>query len=72
MLLVLAAWPLSAAGPPPVFPGRDWQHLPPAQAGLDADALRPFSATAAGLGCVVRHGYLVHAWADETRRGDVA
>lgn len=56
----------------PEFPGQEWRTKPPAEAGLDAGALRAASEFIGGRGCVVRSGYLVHTWGDAARRGDVA
>jgi len=39
---------------------------------MDSARLRAFSRFVAGRGCVVRHGYMVYAWGDAGRRGDVA
>ncbi len=55
-----------------VFPGKAWLKRTPAQAGLDARRLQEFSRFVGGRGCVVRHGTMVHAWGDITRRADVA
>jgi len=56
----------------PVFPGPDWQSKSPAQVGLDASKLKAFSDFTAGRGCVTRHGYMVYAWGNHTKPGDVA
>ena len=55
-----------------VFPGKTWATKAPADAGMDAKALKAFSHLVGGRGCVVRHGCLVYTWGDATRRGDVA
>mgnify|MGYP000026493433 CR=1 FL=1 len=49
-----------------------WPVADPADAGLDATALRTYSEFVGGRGCVVRHGRLVHTWGDSTRPADVA
>jgi len=54
------------------FPGATWQWKTPAEVGLDPaklDAIRDF---AGGRGCIVRYGYMVYAWGDYKKRGDVA
>jgi len=56
----------------PVYPGKTWATLTPAAAGVDAAKLGAFSALVGGRGCVVRHGYLVYAWGNAAKRGDVA
>ncbi len=55
-----------------VFPAKEWERLPPADAGLDPAALEAFSAYLGGRGCVVRLGFLVHTWGDPAQRGDIA
>ncbi len=54
------------------LPGRAWTQVPPGDAGMDAAGLSEFSRFTGGRGVVTRHGYLVHAWGDIARPGDVA
>ncbi|UCC97608.1 MAG: DUF4038 domain-containing protein [Phycisphaerales bacterium] len=56
----------------PVYPGREWAAREPAQVGLGAGKLAKLAEYAGGSGCVVRHGYMVYAWGDATKRRDVA
>lgn len=56
----------------PIYPGREWATKPPGEAGLSADALKAFSGSVGGFGCVVRHGTMVYSWGDPARRMDVA
>jgi hypothetical protein len=49
-----------------------WPRAEPAAVGLKAGELQAFGDWIGGNGCVVRAGYLVHAWGDPTRRADVA
>ena len=46
--------------------------MSPAEAGFDEEALDAFVEFAGGHGCVVRCGYLVRAWGNQTERADVA
>ena len=55
-----------------VFPGKTWERKSPAEVGLDKSKLDAFARLAGGRGCIVRNGYLVYAWGNEKRRGDVA
>ena len=55
-----------------VYPRKTWEKKTPAEVGMDPDKLQAFSDYVAGRGCVTRHGYMVYAWGDHTRRGDVA
>jgi CubicO group peptidase (beta-lactamase class C family) len=54
------------------WPGQTWETESPAAAGLSAEALKAAAAYAGGRGCVVRHGRMVFAWGDPTKRGDIA
>jgi len=55
-----------------VYPGKEWATRKPEQVGLDAKKLKELSDYAGGFGCVVRHGYMVYAWGDASKRKDVA
>jgi CubicO group peptidase (beta-lactamase class C family) len=55
-----------------VFPHQRWQTCTPAHVGLDPAKLDELAKHAGGRGCVVRKGYLVYQWGDETKSGDVA
>lgn len=73
-ILVAAAllcW-VASAGRAQVVPGPTWQFKSPSEAGLDAGKLDEFRDYVGGRGCVVRHGYMVYTWGDQSRRQDVA
>lgn len=55
-----------------VFPGAEWERRAPADAGVDANALRNLSDVLGGRGCVIKDGYIVHEWGDQAERGDWA
>jgi CubicO group peptidase (beta-lactamase class C family) len=55
-----------------LFPGAQWETRTPDQAGLSADDLDALQKLVGGRGCVVRHGYMVYSWGDQTRSSDVA
>jgi hypothetical protein len=61
-----------AAGAEPVWPGAEWEHRTPEQAGLDPAKLAELAKMAGGRGCVVRSGYMVFGWGDVAKRADVA
>ncbi len=72
ILFLLLSTRLHVPAVEPVYPGKEWARLTPKAAGLDTrqlDALRDF---AGGIGCVVRHGYMVYTWGDPTKQIDVA
>jgi CubicO group peptidase (beta-lactamase class C family) len=61
-----------AAANRPVYPAADWAKCTPQKAGLSAAKLKALAKLVGGRGCVVRHGYLVYAWGDPARSGDIA
>jgi len=69
-----------ACGDTPVFPGRHWAQTQPAQVGLDAGKLAELARrlgafgdpadpkNAENIGCIIKDGYLVYSWGDQSRR----
>jgi CubicO group peptidase (beta-lactamase class C family) len=55
-----------------VTPGAEWQTRTPEQVGLNVAKLDALRDLVGGRGCVVRGGYLVYAWGDQTHSEDVA
>ncbi|MEE9294092.1 MAG: hypothetical protein V3W34_03885 [Phycisphaerae bacterium] len=55
-----------------VFPGATWETRTPAEMGMKATRLNDFTAFVGGRGCVVRDGYMVHTWGDQSLRRDIA
>jgi CubicO group peptidase (beta-lactamase class C family) len=55
-----------------VFPAAEWEKRAPEEVGLSAEKLKALADLAGGRGCVVRHGYLVYAWGDASKSGDIA
>lgn len=67
-----------------VFPGRQWECRTPAQAGMDEGKLRQIEALLSQqvsgkaysrdedlsrrIGCVIRDGYMVYVWGDQTAK----
>ena len=56
----------------PVYPSEQWATESPTEVGMDPGKLDAFSEYVGGRGCVVRYGYMVHAWGDVSLRADVA
>jgi len=54
------------------FPGAKWETRAPEEVGLSRDKLTALSELAGGRGCVVRHGYMVYSWGDQSKSSDVA
>ncbi|MBN1675118.1 MAG: hypothetical protein JXR37_29020 [Kiritimatiellae bacterium] len=57
---------------PPTFPGATWQAKTPGEIGLDATKLDQFASNVGGVGCIVRHGYMVKTWGTQTSKADWA
>jgi hypothetical protein len=54
------------------YPGATWETRTPAEAGLDAATLDRLAARIGGVGSIVRHGYMVKTWGDQTAKADWA
>ncbi|MBI3462241.1 MAG: hypothetical protein HY000_04155 [Planctomycetes bacterium] len=65
--ILLTAHALSADD---VFPGSAWQRKPPSELGLDAARLEAVATALGGRGCIIKQGYLVHAWGDQAEKRD--
>lgn len=70
--LLAGVFGVTAVGGEVVYPGKSWERVSPAEAGLDASKLKAMSDYAGGFGCVVRGGKMVYTWGDASRRKDVA
>jgi CubicO group peptidase (beta-lactamase class C family) len=49
-----------------VFPGKDWTVKTPADLGMDAERLGQYATNVGGDGCIVKNGYLVATWGNQT------
>jgi CubicO group peptidase (beta-lactamase class C family) len=56
----------------PVYPAAEWEKRTLEQVGLSAEKLQALAGLVGGRGCIVRHGYLVYAWGDPAKSGDIA
>jgi VCBS repeat-containing protein len=54
------------------YPGAAWETRTPEQVGLRTAALEALAASIEGVGSVVKDGYMVHAWGDQTEKADWA
>ena len=54
------------------YPGATWETRTPAQVGLRSDRLVSFAGSLGGVGSIVRNGYMVHTWGDQTAKADWA
>lgn len=55
-----------------VYPGSEWEERKLAEVGLSQAKLDKFRDFIGGRGCVVRHGYMVYKWGDQSKRADIA
>ncbi len=53
-------------------PDATWETRAPEQVGLSRAKLDALRNLVGGRGCVVRHGYMVYTWGDQSKRADVA
>lgn len=60
------------AAPASVYPGSTWASQTPNKVGMDSARLRAFRDYVRGRGCVIRYGYMVTAWGNQSQRGDIA
>jgi hypothetical protein len=54
------------------YPGAAWETRTPAEVGLRPAALDALAASIGGVGSVVRNGYMVYTWGDQTAKADWA
>ena len=52
------------------FPQDSWREQPPTQMGLDAAKLDDLANQLGGRGCVIKSGYVVKSWGDQTQVAD--
>ena len=66
LLLTPITATIRAQEPDRVFPGTAWATKTPEELGLDRKKLQAFAANVKGVGCVVKDGYMVYSWGDQT------
>jgi VCBS repeat-containing protein len=54
------------------YPGATWETKTPAEVGLRNAALAAFAGSIGGVGTIVRNGYVVYSWGDQTAKADWA
>jgi hypothetical protein len=69
MLLTLACH--AADGTQAQFPGQSWEQREPTQLGMDPARLDQLATQLGGRGCVIKDGYMVKSWGDQTQVRDV-
>ena len=56
----------------PVFPGVDWETRIAFDVGMDSGKIDQIQDYMGGWGVIVRYGYLIKSWGDESKRRDIA
>lgn len=75
MLVLISGGPTLAQPAPAstaVYPGKAWETRTPEALGLSRVKLDALRDLVGGRGCVVRHGYMVYSWGDQSKSSDVA
>jgi hypothetical protein len=54
------------------YPGTAWETRTPAQVGLRSAALDALAGSIGGVGSIVKDGYMVYTWGDQTAKADWA
>jgi CubicO group peptidase (beta-lactamase class C family) len=60
------------SGVVPHYPGAAWETKTPAEVGLRPAGLDALAASIGGVGSVVRNGYMVYTWGDQSAKADWA
>lgn len=71
-LLSSSLWLFAPNSKGDVFPEAKWESRPPEQVGVSREKLDALTKLVGGRGCVVRHGYMVYSWGDQSKSSDVA
>ncbi len=66
----VALFKVAAAEPRARFPQQTWQTVSPLKLGLRADRLEQLAEALGGRGAVVKHGYIVQRWGDQSLTSD--
>lgn len=70
VLLLTFSYGLNAQKSRSVFPGDVWKLLKPEMIDLKSDALDSIEIILGGRGCIVKNGFMVKAWGDQTEKSD--
>jgi len=49
-----------------VFPGKEWASKSPTDFGMDAAMLQQFATNVGGDGCIIKNGYMIATWGNQT------
>jgi CubicO group peptidase (beta-lactamase class C family) len=52
------------------YPKRLWQVKKPSKVGLNSEKTDKIARLLSGRGCIIRHGFVVKAWGDQSQKGD--
>jgi len=70
-LVFLVASMAQAAVGETVWPGRTWVARAPTEVDMDPDKLAVLADYVGGRGCVIRHGYMIYTWGNQSKRNFV-
>ncbi|MFH1737699.1 MAG: DUF5060 domain-containing protein [bacterium] len=66
MVLVISATQNAEA----TYPGKNWEQKAPEKVGLAKEPLQEIETLLGGRGCVIKDGYVVRSWGDQSMRED--
>jgi len=66
------AWAQTKEAAAHIYPGAVWETRAPEEVGMSRSKLEALRNLVGGRGCVVRYGYMVYSWGDQSRSADVA
>jgi hypothetical protein len=52
------------------YPRQNWETREPSEVGLNPQKIDAIAEVLGGRGCVIRHGYTIKSWADQSKKGD--
>ncbi|MCP4262247.1 MAG: serine hydrolase [Planctomycetes bacterium] len=73
LLLIFLVTHSSIAKPSEIkrtYPERVWQTKKPSGVGLNSDKIDTIARLLNGRGCIIRHGFVIKAWGDQSQKGD--
>jgi len=67
-LLAVLSLSATAEGPEVVFPDEQWAQKAPEELGMDREKLQRLARRVRGAGCIIKDGYLVYSWGNQTKK----
>ncbi|MBL7185249.1 MAG: DUF5060 domain-containing protein [Phycisphaerae bacterium] len=69
LLLIILVSAAASSAEARSYPREVWQTKTPAEVGLDSQKTDAIARLLGGRGCIVRHGFVVRTWADQSQKG---